>query len=200
MGTHGVAALRSLAQVHAAAGQMLVAAPVLGRPDAAAAGQVGIVPAGPRDALAKCTPLFQAIGRRTFEAGEAPESAASIKLANNFLIACALEAMSEAYSLVRKYGVVPEVLYDVMVDGLFSAPVYKIYGKIMVEEAYDNVGFTTQLALKDANLVLAAGDAARVPLPSANTVRDRLLAAINHGDGERDWSVLAREQARASGL
>ena len=34
----------------------------------------------------------------------------------------------------------------------------------------------------------------------ANTLRDRLLGAIAHGDGERDWSVIAREQARACGL
>lgn len=200
MGTHGVEAIRAAALAHSAAGQTLVAAPVLGRPDVAAAGQLGIVAAGPADALAKCDALFRVIGRRTFEAGAAPEAAASIKLANSFLLGCAIEAMGEAFSLVRRYGVVPQVLFDVITDGLFSAPAYKVYGKIMVEEAYDSVGFTTQLALKDVNLVLEAGDAARVPLPSANNVHDRLLGAMAHGDANRDWAVLAREQARASGL
>ena len=108
--------------------------------------------------------------------------------------------MGEVFSLVRKHGVAPQVMFEVITDGLFSAPAYKVYGKIMVDEAYDNAGFTTQLALKDANLVLAAGDAARVPMPSANTLHDRLLGAIAHGDAERDWAVIAREQARASGL
>lgn len=200
MGTHGVGAIRTLAEAHADAGQVLVAAPVLGRPDAAAAGQLGIVAAGPGEAVRRCEPLFQCIGRRVFPAGEKPEGATAIKLANNFLIGCAIEAMGEAYSLVRKYGVVPQVLYDVLTEGLFSAPVYKIYGKIIAEQAYDNVGFTTSLALKDANLVMAAADAARVPMPSAGTLRDRLLGAMAHGDGERDWAVIAREQARASGL
>jgi hypothetical protein len=37
-------------------------------------------------------------------------------------------------------------------------------------------------------------------MPSANTFRDRLLGAIAHGDGQRDWAVMALEQARASGL
>ena len=41
---------------------------------------------------------------------------------------------------------------------------------------------------------------ARVPLPSASLLRDRLLAAIAHGDADRDWAVLAREQARTAGL
>jgi 3-hydroxyisobutyrate dehydrogenase-like beta-hydroxyacid dehydrogenase len=200
MGTHGVEIVRELTQAHARANQILVAAPVLGRPDVAAAGQLGIVAAGPTDAVGRCRPLFEVIGRRTFEAGTEPEGATAIKLANNFTLGCAIQAMGEAFSLVRKYGVVPQVLYDVLTEGLFSAPAYKVYGKIIVDEAYDRVGCTTLLALKDADLVLAAAGAARVPLPSANGVRDRLLGAIAHGDGEKDWAVMALEQARASGL
>jgi 3-hydroxyisobutyrate dehydrogenase-like beta-hydroxyacid dehydrogenase len=200
MGTHGVATVRALAAAHAQAGQILVAAPVLGRPDVAAAGKLGIVTAGPREAVEFCQPLFEVIGRRTFDAGTAPEGATAVKLANNFLLGCAIEVMGEAYSLARSYEVEPAVLYDVMVDGLFAAPAYNVYGKIIAEEDYDNVGFTTNLGLKDANLILAAAELARVPLPSANAWRDRLIGAIAHGDGERDWAAVALEQARASGL
>lgn len=200
MGTHGVDIARALAAAHDEAGQVFVAAPVLGRPDVAAAGQLGIVPAGPADAVARCAPLFEVIGRRTFEAGTDPASAASIKVANNFVLGCAMEAMGEAFALVRKYGVDPAVFYDVMTDGLFAAPAYKIYGDIIAKEDYDRVGITATLGLKDANLALAAGEAAGVPLPSGNVWRDRLVGAIAHGDGERDWAVMALEQARASGL
>src|SRR5580700_10519255 len=63
MGTYGVAAIRTLAAGHADAKQFLVAAPVLGRPDLAAAGQLGIVTAGPDAALQRCQPLFDLIGR-----------------------------------------------------------------------------------------------------------------------------------------
>jgi 3-hydroxyisobutyrate dehydrogenase-like beta-hydroxyacid dehydrogenase len=200
MGTHGVGVIRALTAAHAKAGQIHIAAPVLGRPEVAAAGQVGIVAAGPAEALARCAPLFKVIGRRVFEAGDEPASATSIKLANNFLLGCAIEAMGEAFSLVRKYGVAPSVLYEVLTDGLFAAPGYKVYGKIIADESYDQAGFTTQLALKDSNLVLAAAEAARVPMPSAGVLRDRLLGAIAHGGAEKDWAVIAREQARASGL
>jgi 3-hydroxyisobutyrate dehydrogenase-like beta-hydroxyacid dehydrogenase len=200
MGTHGVAAVQRLAAAHAEAGQTLVAGPVLGRPDVAAAGQLGLVVAGPAEAVQRCEPLFEAAGRITFHAGERPEGASAIKLANNFVLGAAMQAMAEGFALVRKYDVAPQVFYDVMTDALFAAPAYKVYGKIMVDESYDNVGFTTELGLKDVNLVLAAADQARVPMPSASTYRDRLLGAIAHGDGERDWAVIAREQARASGL
>ena len=200
MGTHSVAAIQALAQAHREAGQRLVCAPVLGRPDAAASGQLGIVAAGPPDAVKACEPLFQAMGRRTFGAGPRHEGAAAIKLTNNFVLGAAIEAMAEAFSLVRKYGVAAQVLFDVMTDALFAAPAYKIYGKIIVEESYDKVGFMTLQGLKDINLALAAADQARVPMPTANNVRDRLLGAIAHGDGEKDWAVMAREQNRASGI
>jgi len=200
MGTHGVAAIQQVAAAHAQSNQTLVAAPVLGRPDLAAAGQLGIVAGGPEEAVRRCEPLFQVIGRHTFQAGARPEGASVIKLANNFVLGCAIEAMGEAFSLVRKYGVVPQVFYEVMTEGLFSAPAYKVYGKIIVEESYDRVGFTTLLGFKDANLIMEAADMARVPLPSGNAYRDRLLGAIAHGDGEKDWAVIAREQGRASGL
>ena len=200
MGTHSVAAIQALAKAHDAARQQMVCAPVLGRPDAAAAGQLGIVAAGPPDAVKTCEPLFQVLGRRTFEAGAKPEGAAAIKLSNNFVLGAAIEAMAEAFSLVRKYGVPPQVLFDVMTDALFASPAYKIYGKIIVDESYDKVGFTTLLGLKDISLALAAGDQVRVPMPSANVCRDRLLGAAAHGDSEKDWAVMAREQARAAGL
>jgi 3-hydroxyisobutyrate dehydrogenase-like beta-hydroxyacid dehydrogenase len=200
MGTHSVAQMKALAEAHAAANQILVAAPVLGRPDAAAAGQLGIVAAGAPRAVEACQPLFKLMGRRVFEAGPQPEQASITKLANNFMLGCAIGAMSVGFSLVRKYGVVPQVFYEVMTESLFSAPAYKVYGKIIVDESFDKVGFTTLLGLKDFNLIMAAANDARVPLPSGNAFRDRLLGAVAHGNGEKDWAVVAREQARASGL
>jgi 3-hydroxyisobutyrate dehydrogenase-like beta-hydroxyacid dehydrogenase len=199
-GTHGVQIVRRLNSAHAAAGQIMVASPVLGRPEAVSSGQAGIVVGGPAEILARCQPLFDAIARRAFSAGADPAAAAAIKIANNFVLGCAIEAMGEGFSLVRKYGVASQVFYDVMTDGLFGAPAYKVYGKIIVDEAYEKVGQMAVLGLKDANLALAAGEAAGVPLPSANVWRDRLVGAVAHGDGGCDWAVMAREQARASGL
>jgi 3-hydroxyisobutyrate dehydrogenase-like beta-hydroxyacid dehydrogenase len=200
MGTYGVGAIRTLAAAHAKANQILVAAPVLGRPDLASAGQLGIVVAGPPDAVRLCDPLLQVMGRRTFHAGETPEAATAIKLANNMVLGCAMVAMAEGFSLVRKYDVPTRMLYDVLTEGLFSAPAYKGYGKTMVDQSYDQVGSPVTVGLKDANLILAAADIARVPMPSLNVYRDRLLGAVAHGDGDRDQAVLAREQGRACGL
>jgi 3-hydroxyisobutyrate dehydrogenase-like beta-hydroxyacid dehydrogenase len=162
--------------------------------------QLGIVAAGSEAAMDRVQPLLNAMGRRTFRAGNTPESATAIKLANNAVLGCAMVAMAEGFALVRKYGVVPQVFQDVMTEGLFSAPAYKVYGQKMVDESFDQVGSPIHVGLKDANLIAAAADLARVPMPSHNVYRDRLLGAVAHGDENRDQAVLAREQARASGL
>ena len=200
MGTHGVATVRELESRHREAGQTLVAAPVLGRPDLAASGQLGIVVAGPEAAVGRCNELLAVMGRRTFVAGAKPESATAIKLANNAVLGCAMVAMAEGFSLIRKYGVTPQVFQDVMTEGLFAAPAYKVYGQKMVDESFDQVGSPIHVGLKDADLIAAAADLARVPMPSHNVYRDRLIGAVAHGDRDRDQAVLGREQARASGL
>ena len=112
MGTYGVGAILSLTTEHERAGQHVVAAPVLGRPDLAAKGQLGIVAAGDEWAVTRCEPLLRALGRRIFRAGSTPVSATAIKLANNHLLGCALVTMAEAFALARAHGIAPRVLYD----------------------------------------------------------------------------------------
>jgi 3-hydroxyisobutyrate dehydrogenase-like beta-hydroxyacid dehydrogenase len=201
MGTHGLALIKALTEAHAKAGQILVSAPVLGRPPVAATGQLGIITGGPTEAVEKCRPLFEAMGRRTFDGGTEPAGAAAAKIANNFVLACAIEAMSEAFALAEKSGVAPASFLEVLTDGLFAAPAYKTYGKLIVEQGYlGEAGFAATTGLKDVTLALAAGEGLGVPLPSANVCRDRLISALAHGNGHRDWSIMALEQKRASGM
>jgi 3-hydroxyisobutyrate dehydrogenase-like beta-hydroxyacid dehydrogenase len=199
-GTHSVDCIGKLKKLHGDAGQVLLATPMLGRPQVVDAGQAGMVLGGPKEILDRCRPLFETIARRAFEAGNDPVAAAAIKIANNFVLGCAIEAMGEGFALVRKYDVVPDVLYDVMTDGLFACSAYKIYGKIITEEKYLPAGQRAILGLKDANLALTAAEAVGVPLPSGNVWRDRLVGAVAHGEAEHDWAVMAKDQARASGL
>jgi 3-hydroxyisobutyrate dehydrogenase-like beta-hydroxyacid dehydrogenase len=199
-GTHSVAAIEKLKAIHAEAGQILIASPMLGRPDVVAAGNAGIVVGGPQDAVARCRALFTAIAPRVVDAGAEPTGAAVIKIANNFVLGCAIEALGEGFSLVRKYGVAPDVFYRVLTEGLFACWAYKTYGQFIVEERYLPAGQRAMNGLKDANLALAAGEAKGVPLPSGNVWRDRLVGAVAHGEGEHDWAVMAHDQARASGL
>jgi 3-hydroxyisobutyrate dehydrogenase-like beta-hydroxyacid dehydrogenase len=144
--------------------------------------------------------LLDLMGRKTFHAGDLPESATAIKLANNMVLGCAMIAMGEGFSLIRRYGVAPQTFYEVMTEGLFASVAYKGYGKTMVDQTYDNVGSPITVGLKDAKLIQDAADIAHVPMPMHDIYKSRLLGAVAHGDGDRDQAVLAREQARAAGL
>jgi len=196
--SHGLT--RRLATEHAASGQRYVAAPVFGRPEAARAAKLWIVTAGPSEAIERCRPLFDAMGQGTEVVGDDPLRAAVVKVAGNFLLAAAIEAIGEAFALARKYGVEPARLLEIVNGRLLRSPVYENYGRIIAEERFDPPGFRLRHGLKDTKLALAAGDDAAVPLPIASLVRDRYLEAMAQGWGDLDWAALARVSATAAGL
>lgn len=191
---------RRLAEAHHAQGQQFVAAPVFGRPEAAEAARLLVVAAGPAEALERCRPLLEALGRKLFEIGPDPPAANTIKLAGNFLIASMLETLSEAFALVRKSGVDPARFLEILNGSLFQSPMYENYGKLIVEERFEPAGFRLRLGLKDVGLLLRAAEAVAVPLPIASLVRDHLLRALARGQGDMDWSSLARLAAEEAGL
>jgi 3-hydroxyisobutyrate dehydrogenase-like beta-hydroxyacid dehydrogenase len=198
--TISVALSDKLAAEHANAGQEFVSAPVFGRPDAAEAAKLSIVAAGPKAAIDRCKPLFEAMGPKLWIAGEKPSLANVVKLTGNFLIATVLESLSEAIAFARKSGVDAAGLMDFLTGTLFNAPVYKTYGGLIVEGKYDKVGFALPLGLKDTRLVLQAAEAQSVPMPLASVIRDRFITAIARGNEHSDWSVLGRVAAEDAGL
>jgi 3-hydroxyisobutyrate dehydrogenase-like beta-hydroxyacid dehydrogenase len=199
MATISVALAEELAHAHASRGLNYVAAPVMGRPDVAAAGKLTIVAAGPAEAIDRVQPVFDAIGQKTWRIGSLPQQANVIKLAANFMLASAVETLGEAASLITGHGVGMQDFLDVITGGLFPGPVYQGYGKMIAEQRYEPALFKARLGLKDIRLALAAADAVSTPLPVASVVRDSLIEAIAHGDGEKDFAVLGQVSARRAG-
>ena len=198
--TISVALSDKLTAAHSAAGQEFVSCPVFGRPDAAEAGRLAVVAAGPAQSVERCKPLFESFGAKLLVVGEKPSLANVIKLSGNFLIASVLESLSEAVAFARKSGVDAGVLVDFLTSTLFNAPVYKIYGGLIVEGNYDKVGFALPLGLKDVRLVLQAAEAQSVPMPVASVVRDRFITAMARGNANKDWSALGLIAAQDAGL
>jgi 3-hydroxyisobutyrate dehydrogenase-like beta-hydroxyacid dehydrogenase len=195
-----VAFSQELEAAHAKAGVPYVAAPVLGRPDVADAGELNVLAAGAPDAVERVRPLLEAIGKQVWPIGEAPHQAHLVKLAVNFSLAAAIETMAEAFALVRRYDLDPGILRDVLTGTLFAAPAYKTYGDLIVEQSFEPALFKLPLGLKDVRLALEAGEAVHAPLPFASVMRDNFLDAIAHGDAEKDWSAVSRVAARRAGL
>jgi len=198
--TISVAMSERLTKEHAAAGQRFVAAPVFGRPEAAAAAKLFVAAAGAPDAIQSVTPLFDAIGQRTFVLGEEPKAANLVKLSGNFLIASVIESLGEAMALVEKGGVDRHAYLDLLTSTLFNAPVYKTYGGLIADRKFQPAGFTAPLGQKDIRLALAAGEALNVPLPLASLLRDRFLNLLAHGGEELDWSAIGALAAKDAGL
>ena len=184
--TISVALSEALATAHAKAGQRFVAAPVFGRPDVAAAGQLFVIAAGSADALAAATPLFDAIGQKTFVVSETPKAANLVKLSGNFLIAVVIESGRHQY-------------LDILTSTLFSAPIYKTYGALIADRKFLPAGFAASLGQKDIRLALAAAEELRVPLPLASLLRDRFLTLMAHGGDELDWSAIGGLAAKDAG-
>jgi 3-hydroxyisobutyrate dehydrogenase-like beta-hydroxyacid dehydrogenase len=200
MSTISVALSKRLAAEHAERGQHYVAAPVFGRPEAASAAKLFIAAAGEPSVLARCQPIFDVLGQRTFIIGPAPEMANVVKLSGNFLIFSIIQSLGEAIALTRKYGIDPHEYVEFLTGSLFNAPVFKTYGGIIAEERYQPAGFRMRLGLKDIRLVMAAAEAKDVPMPCASLVHNGVLAALGHGMEDLDWSAIARLAAENAGL
>src|SRR2546429_1101660 len=185
---------RALAERHRAAGQEYIAAPVFGRPEAAEAKKLWIVAAGPAPAIERCRPLLDAVGQGVDVAGDDPGRANVIKLAGNFLLAAAIEAMGEAFALVRKYDVAPADLLETVNGRLFRSPIYENYGKLIADERYEPAGFKLRYGLKDLRPPLGAPDHAPPPSPPARRCPAPYPSGGARGWGGLEWAGWPRER------
>ncbi len=200
MSTISVAMSRRLTESHGEKGRHFVAAPVFGRPDAAAAAKLFIVAAGPREQIDLLAPLFDAMGQKLFRVGEEAAAANLVKLTGNFLITTVIEGLAESFALVRKHGIDANAFLEVLTGSLFNAPIYHNYGNIIANERFQPGGFRLPLGLKDNRLLIAAAEEAAVPMPMASLVHDRFVAALAQGLGEADWAAIARVTFANAGL
>lgn len=197
--TISTAMARRLTSEHGRHGQGYLSAPVFGRPEAAEGKKLVVVPAGPKDLVERCSLLFDAIGRVTHVIGSEPWQANAAKVCGNFMIVSMLESFSEAFAALRKAGIAPQLFVDIM-SSLFQSPVYGNYGRIMAAEQFEPPGFALRLGLKDVRLALQLADECSAPMPAASLIRDRMLDALAHGQGDMDWSSIAKVAARHAGL
>jgi 3-hydroxyisobutyrate dehydrogenase-like beta-hydroxyacid dehydrogenase len=151
-----------MATAHAKAGQRFVAAPVFGRPDAAAAGTAVHRRCRRTFRGRSASPLFDAMGQKTFVVSETPRIANLVKLSGNFLIASVIEALGEAMALVGKGGLDRQQYLELFTSTLFNVPVYKSYGGLIASGTFQPAGFAASLGYKDNRLTLEAAEDLRL--------------------------------------
>ncbi|TDZ82047.1 3-hydroxyisobutyrate dehydrogenase [Mycobacteroides salmoniphilum] len=190
---------RATAQ-HAQHGVGYVAAPVFGRVPVAQAGQLQVLAAGATDQIDRAQPFFDVIGARTWRLGDAPRQANVVKIIGNFLIASAIQSLSEAVSMAERSGVDSELLVDLLTSTLFQGPAYSSYGKLIATSTYQPAGFTTSLGRKDVGLALDVAADTGLRLPFGEVLRTVLDEALTNGQADLDWSSIADlQRARDAG-
>ena len=200
MSTVSPAISRQLAAEHFARKVDFVAAPVFGRPEAAATAKLWVCVAGAAEAKKRVYSILSAVSQGIFDYGEDPGAANVAKVCGNFLIMAAIEALAEAAVLGEKNGVNRKDLFDMLTQSLFACTVYQGYAQRLIEQKFETAGFRLSLALKDINLALDASESSAVPMPLASLLHDRWLSAIASGRQNMDATAVSLNVAEAAGI
>ncbi len=189
-----------LAEAHAVHGSQFVAAPVFGKPDAAAAAKLWLGLAGPPEARQRVRPWLEPLGQGIHEFGDDPAAASVVKLCGNFMLGAAIEAMAEAFTLAEKSGVGRQPLYEFLVNTLFNCPVYHNYGRMIASKNYTPVGALPPVIRKDFRLVLDHAQQLATPMPLAQLVHNRMSTTVARHENDVDWTAFARRVSEDAGL
>ena len=188
--TVSVAFARTLVREHETAGLGYVSAPVLGRPDVAARGELNVLAGGAPSAVEGVRPILEAIGSRIWDMGPEAPTANAAKIACNMMITMAIEAMAEAVVLTEGNGLPRARFFELILATLFGSRSYQVYSANIAESRYEP-GFKAVLGLKDLRLATEAAAEAERRLPMLEAVHGQMAAAVDAGLGERDWSAMA---------
>ena len=189
---------RRLADRHAEAGVGYVAAPVLGRANLAAEGKLNILVGGADADVARAAEFLDVLGARTWRIGTEPAQANLVKIAVNFNIIHAIEALGESIAIVENHGIEAEQFVELLTSTLFGGVSYAVYGDIIAHRRYQPAGFTADLGLKDLGLAETAAAQAGVTLPTAPALRRVFEQTLARPGGDQlDWAAIA-EVARTA--
>jgi len=175
-----------LAKHHRDSGSFYLAAPVFGRPEAAAAKKLLICISGDQRAKEIAKPVLESISQGVFDFGEDAGDAIVIKIIGNFMIMASVEIMAEAFTLAEKNGLDRLKVAEFFGSTIFNAPIYQNYGKLIAGKQYGPVGFKAKLGYKDSRLAFKLSQDSESPMPVASTVHSRLLTALAKGWGDLD--------------
>lgn len=198
--TLGPDTARKLAKAHEEYGSKYVSSPVFGRPDAAATRKLWVCTAGPQAAKERVQPILQALSQGVYDFGEDVGAANIVKLAGNFMIVSAMEAMAEALTLGEKNGIERSALINMLTQTIFTGRIYQNYGQAISQKRYMPAGFFMELGLKDINLALKTAEEANMPMPLASLLRDRFMVGMAKGREKMDWSALSLGVSEDAGL
>lgn len=173
---------------------------VLGRPSAAATGELAALVAGDPAAVERCRPVLEAFTSMLVVVGTQAADAARMKLVINFFLSGLIETMGETYVFAGKHGLELDTVRHLMINQVLPNPALREYADRIKERRFGDAGATLTTSLKDLTLILGEAAAVQAPLPIANLVRDHILSGLALGQGDLDWCVSTEANRRAAGM
>ena len=189
----------TLAQLHDTQGSLYLAAPVLGNPTAAKEGKLSTFIAGDTTAIRTCKRVLDSYCQTVIEVGNEHAKANILKLSANYVMLTLLDVMGQVYALAEKSNIDLQLVNE-MLEMIFGYPGLKQYAKRIRMRDFDNVGFDLLSAFKDVHLILQASSDIRVPLPHANNIQDKYIAAIANNMDKKDWISIYEITRMLAGL
>src|SRR5438128_11951266 len=198
LSTNAPATIRRLGQRFAAAGRHLLEAPLTGGAPGAQARMLVFMVGGERAVYERCLPILQKLGRAVFHMGPLG-SGNTAKLVNSLLAFTATWSSLEGLAVAAKAGINLRTMIEVIRTGGAG----NFFTERMVEGINERgrpTQFALALAAKDGGLLLEVAREAGVPVAVAAEVARALVAAVEAGLGERDFTDLVELIERQAGV
>lgn len=181
-----------LTALHKEHGSHYIAAPVMGRPEAAKIKKLNFLLAGDVRVYDNVKPLLNDAGAvAIWEFGTDPSHASVAKICSNFLIISAIESMAEGINVAKKSGIDVQAWLNMLTQSIFAAPIYINYSNILMKEVFQPASFSLKLGLKDVNLINEQAASLNADMPIGKLLQQRLQQCIMDGLGEHDWTAIA---------
>jgi 2-hydroxy-3-oxopropionate reductase len=194
-------AARRLAERVAAAGGVMLDAPVSGGEIGAINATLSIMVGGDAAAFAKVRPVLECMGHpeRIVHVGAEPGSGQVCKVCNQMAIGGALAGVSEAMALARKAGVDPALVRQALLGGFASSRVLEVHGERMLKSNYVP-GFRTKLYQKDLRIANETAASLGVAIPATALVSQLVNALMASGGADLDYSAIGTVLFELAGL
>ena len=187
MSTNDFAEVEALAARAERLGIGTLACPVTGGVHRAEAGDITVLVGGAQQVFQLHEPALKAMGGRVIHLGGI-EQAAVTKVVTNMLAFIHLIAAGEALMLCAKAGVDLRAAYEAIASSSGNSFVHETESQVILNGSYD-IGFTMDLACKDAGFALEFGRRFGVPLRLAG-VMEQIFIEGRARYGGAAWSSM----------
>jgi 2-hydroxy-3-oxopropionate reductase len=181
----------------AAKGVRMLDAPVSGGEPKAIDGTLAIMVGGEKALFEEVKDILLVMGASAVHCGDIG-AGNTTKLANQIIVGLNIAAVAEAFTMVKKAGVDPQLVFEAIKGGLAGSTVMNAKAPMMIEGNF-KPGFKIDLHIKDLANALDTGHGVGSPLPLTAAVREMMETLHADGNGQDDHSGLAKYYAKVSG-